>query len=77
MSSYCPIFSKTSIFVVSSQVALVVKNLPVNPGDIRDMGLIPAWVGKIPWNRKWHPTPVLLSGEFHGRRSLFGYSPWS
>ena len=25
---------------------------------------------------KWHPTPVLLPGESHGRRSLVGYSPW-
>ena len=34
------------------------------------------WVGKIPWKRKWQPTPVLLSGKSHGRRSLAGYSPW-
>ena len=34
------------------------------------------WVGKIPWRRKWQPTPVLLSGESHGGRSLVGYSPW-
>ena len=34
------------------------------------------WVGKIPWRRKWHPTPVLLPGESHGQRSLAGYSPW-
>ena len=27
------------------------------------------WVGKIPLRRKWHPTPVLLPGEFHGQRS--------
>ena len=33
------------------------------------------WVGKIPWRRKWQPTPVLLPGEFHGGRSLVGYSP--
>ena len=26
--------------------------------------------------RKWQPTPVLLPGKFHGRRSLVGYSPW-
>ena len=26
--------------------------------------------------RWWHPTPVLLSGKFHGRRSLVGCSPW-
>ena len=34
------------------------------------------WVGKIPWRRKWHPTPVLLPGESHGWRSPAGYSPW-
>ena len=34
------------------------------------------WVGKIPWRRKWQPTPVLLPGKSHGRRSLVGYSPW-
>ena len=26
--------------------------------------------------RQWHPTPVLLLGKSHGRRSLVGYSPW-
>ena len=25
---------------------------------------------------KWQPTPVLLPGEAHGRKSLVGYSPW-
>ena len=30
------------------------------------------WVGKIPWRRKWHPTPVFLPGEFHGQQSLTG-----
>ena len=34
------------------------------------------WVEKIPWRRKWQPTPVLLPGKFHGLRSLVGYSPW-
>ena len=34
------------------------------------------WFGKIPWRREWQPTPVFLSGEFHGQRSLAGYSPW-
>ena len=37
----------------------------------------PSWVGKIPWRRKWQPTPVFLPGESHGWRSLVGYSPWS
>ena len=34
------------------------------------------WVRKIPWRRKWQPTPVFLPGETHGQRSLMGYSPW-
>ena len=34
------------------------------------------WVGKIPWRRAWHPTPVILPGESHGQRSLAGYGPW-
>ena len=33
-----------------------------------------SWVGKIPWRRKWQPTPVFLPGESHGQRSLAGYS---
>ena len=27
------------------------------------------------WRRQWHPTPVLLLGKSHGRRSLVGCSP--
>ena len=34
------------------------------------------WMRKTPWRRTWHPTPVFLPGESHGRRSLVGYSPW-
>ena len=32
-------------------------------------------VGKIPWRREWHPTPVSLPGKSHGQKSLVGYSP--
>ena len=28
------------------------------------------WVQKIPWRRKWQPTPGFLPGESHGQRSL-------
>ena len=34
------------------------------------------WVGKIPWRRKWQPTPVSFSERCHGQRSLEGCSPW-
>ena len=33
------------------------------------------WVGKILWRSAWQPTPVLLPGKSHARRSLVGYSP--
>ena len=33
-------------------------------------------IWKIPWKRKWQPTRVFLHGEFHGQRSLMGYSSW-
>ena len=33
-------------------------------------------LGKIPWRRKWQPTPVFSPGESHGQMSLEGYSPW-
>ena len=34
------------------------------------------WVRKIPWRRKWQPTPVFLPEKSHGQRSLAVYSPW-
>ena len=34
------------------------------------------WIGKIPWRRKWLPTPVFLLGKSHGQRSLPSYSLW-
>ena len=30
----------------------------------------------IAWRRKWQPTPAFLPEEFHGSRSLTGFSPW-
>jgi len=31
------------------------------------------WSRKIPWRRKWLPTPVFLPGKSHGQRNLMGY----
>ena len=42
----------------ASQVALVVKNLPANAGDMRDMGSIPGW-GSSPGG--WHRNPLQCS----------------
>ena len=57
----------------ASQVALVVKNLSANAGDLR--WRFDTWIRKIPWRREWWPTPVFSPGESHGQRSLEGYSP--
>ena len=39
-------------------------------------GRFDPWVRKIPWSRKWQPTPIFLSEKFYGQRSLVGCSPW-
>ena len=39
-----------------------------------DLGSIPG-LARLPWRRKWQPTPLFLPGESHGRRSLVDYSP--
>ena len=58
----------------------VVKNLPAKKKkkestcQCRRRGLDP-WVAKIPWRRKWQPTPVFLPEKSHGQRRLAGDSP--
>ena len=56
----------------ASPVGSVVKNPSANAGD-----RLNSWVGKVPWRRKWQPTPVFLPGKSRGQRSLVGYSPWA
>ena len=51
-------------------VAQMVKKLPATQETVFD-----PWVGKISWRREWQPTPEFFPGEFHGQRSLVGYSP--
>ena len=46
----------------------MIKNLPANDKQTRRHGFDP-WVRKIPWKRKWKPTPVFLPGESHGQRA--------
>ena len=52
----------------------MVKNLPANAGDTREVGSIPGFE-KILWRKEWHPTPVFLPGKPDGQRNLAGYSP--
>ena len=55
------------------------------PGGLQSMGSLRVehdWATSLSpftfmhWTRKWQPTPVLLPGGSHGRRSLVGCSPW-
>ena len=58
------------VHVSNGTVAQRLKRLPAMQETwVRSLG----W--KIPWRRKWQPTPVLLPGESHGWRSLVSYSP--
>ena len=49
----------------------MVKNLPA-----MQKTQVQSLVRKIPWRRKWQPTPVFLPGESHGQKTLAGHSPW-
>ena len=50
----------------------VVKN---PPAEAQNTDSIPR-SSKMPWRRKWQPTPVFLPAKSHGQKSLVGYSPW-
>ena len=50
------------------------KDIACSAGATRDR--FDPWVRKSPSRRKWQPTPVFLPREFHGQRSLAGYSQW-
>ena len=50
---------------------LVVKNLPANAGDIRDLGLIPGSGRSL--EDGMATSSSILAGESHGQRSLAGY----
>ena len=63
----------------ASLVAQRLKHLPpMRETRVQSLGSIPGfnpWVGKIPWRRKWQPTPVFLPGDSslvgcstHGRK---------
>ena len=58
----------------ASQVMLVVKNLPANAGDIRDVTLI-SGSGRYSGGGHGNPSQYSCLENLHGQRSLMGYSP--
>ena len=53
----------------------MVKNLPVNAGDIRDVDLV-SGLGRSPGGRHGNPLQYSCLKNPYGQRSLVGYSPW-
>ena len=53
----------------------MVKNLPANAGDTRDIGLIPG-LGRSAGGGHGNLLRLFFLGESHGQRSLVCYSPW-
>ena len=71
MNSCNPMRSKNSSgysFLVINPLLVVVISLNSFP--------IILCICSLKWRRQWHPTPVLLPGKSHGRRSLVGCRPW-
>ena len=67
------LLNRAMIFSPEDIKAFIMKVIPggsdgkVSVYNVGDPGSIP---GKIPWRRKWQPTPVFLPGKSHGQRSL-------
>ena len=64
-------FKNMHCYYMDNKVAQWVKNLPA---------MQETWVQLLGWEdpleKAWQPTLVFLPGEFHGQRSLVGYSPY-
>ena len=74
---FIPFFKKLS-FLAFWHLSLVPANSNISVLVIMSENLLLFfWVNcSYEWRRQWHPTPVLLPGKSHGRRSLVGCSPW-
>ena len=58
----------------ASQVVLVVKNLPANPGDTKDVGLIPG-SGRFPGEGSGYPLQYSCLENFMDRRAWWSTVP--
>ena len=64
----CPLLPKIKTSLVAQMVSVCLQC--ERPG-------FDPWVGKIPWRRKWQPTPVLLALKIPWTEELgAGYYPW-
>ena len=68
-SSLCP---RNSVRLRFISVPVRLHYLPTAVRQGR--GRFNPWVRKMPWRRKWQPTPVFLPGKSHRQRSLGNYN---
>ena len=66
--------SKALLFVVSKLEPWASLSSKESACQCKGHGFDP-WVEKIPWRRKWQPTPIFLPGKSLGQRGLV-YHPW-
>ena len=62
-------------FGIVFRASQVVKVLPANAGDVRDVGSIPG-LGKPLGGGHGNPLQYSCLENTHGQRNLMGYSPW-
>ena len=75
----CPCFLWNSAFrweCLSFNISVVNSFCFLWSGFLKPFHCIFRLSRKHPWRRQRQPTPVLLPGKSHGRRSLVGCSPW-
>ena len=62
---------------MSKQIQDICMSRAVEKGEelVCQAEIKPLFIASIFWRRQWHSTPVFLSRESHGQRSLEGYSP--
>ena len=70
MNSYSSVSTNMELLLLTCLHSL--EEAAFDPGN----GGFDPWVTTIPWRREQLPTPVFLSGEFLGQKSLVRYSPW-
>ena len=78
LDAYC---SLSSVLITQNLVINLAHPLtPWSPSSHRETAIDHdgewRWLESMEGRRQWHPTPGLLPGKSHGRRSLVGCCPW-
>ena len=76
LTSYSEMSAELSVAGVGPGSLWAFLPLPAFPIDHFCRSCIITRVPPLLRRRQWHPTPVLLPGKSHGRRTLVGRSPW-